>query len=151
MQKGELEKRCKDLRNELKTKEREWAGQVNKLVTANREILGKNGRYNNKVPDEKIKELFGELKFKIGQFTNKYPKQLPEALEKELDPIWEGFTPNARKFLKNCALSNLLFESYIWEWLRTTVFVQDSKVWGGDLGESLSEMMGRARGKSTHF
>ncbi|ROW05156.1 hypothetical protein VSDG_00452 [Cytospora chrysosperma] len=146
-QKAELEKRCKDLRSELNTKESEWAEQVNKLVTANREILGKHGRYNNKVPDEKIKELFDELKFKIGQFTNTYPKQLPEALEKELDPIWEGFSPNARKFLKNCVLSNLLIESYIWEWLRTTVFVQNSKVWGGNLGGSLSEMLGRAQEK----
>ncbi|ROW09512.1 hypothetical protein VMCG_02171 [Cytospora schulzeri] len=146
-EKADLELTCGKLREEFNTKEVEWNEQKDQMVLKLRELGGKNHRYTNKVPDDKIRELFGGLKFKIRQFIDNRLGQLPETVNQKLEPVWEEFTPNAREFLQSCVLHNLMIESYIWEWLRRTVFAPDSEVWAGELGKSFSQVFVMAQKK----
>lgn len=126
---------------------REWNAQKTDLLAKLHDNRGQNNRYAEKVPDEKIKEMLKGLGFNIGQFIDKYLQGIPDTTDQELGPIWRKLTPNAHNFLKAGILRDWIFEAYIWEWLRCTVFSPDSQLWGGELGSSFNHIFLRARGE----
>ncbi|ROW13225.1 hypothetical protein VPNG_04860 [Cytospora leucostoma] len=146
-EKSDLEAKYKALRKESKKKEIEWTEQRAKLVKNLRENRGQEHRYINKVPDDKLKEMYGNLRFQVSQFVQKYAGQLPSALagNQQLEPIWEELTPNATKFLMSGVLHVTITEAYIWEWLRRMIFVPGSKYWGGDIGALFGQVLGLAQ------
>ncbi|KAK7748772.1 hypothetical protein SLS53_000796 [Cytospora paraplurivora] len=146
-EKAALEAKYKASRQEIKTKEVEWNELNKQLVKSLRESRGQDHRYTNKVPDEKLRENYGSLRFKIGQFIQKYVGQLPDALvaDQRLESTWEALTPNATKFLMSGVLHASITEAYIWECLRRTVFAPESDYWGGDMGALFSQMLAMAQ------
>ncbi|KUI61656.1 hypothetical protein VP1G_08815 [Cytospora mali] len=143
-EKAKLEGQLKDLRQEFSTKKNEWNEQSTELVKKIRESKGRNHRYSNKVPDERVKEMVAELKFKISHFTECLGPPTNVA-DQELALVLTELMPDARIFLESGVLRDMLLQAYIWDWLRCTVFDPESKLWGGKLGRRFSQLYGRAQ------
>lgn len=148
--KSALEAKYEACREELNENKIKWGEQQAKLVKTLRKTRGQEHRYINKVPDDTLKEMYGSLQFKIDQFVQKYAGDIPNALAagQKLEPIWEELTPDATKFLTSGVLHITITEAYIWEWLRRTDFVPESKYWGGDIGALFGHVLSKAQSES---
>lgn len=103
-------------------------------------------RYNYKQPDEKIKKDFANLESNIRQFVDKYARPVLNVTDEELELVWPNWSPELRSFLGSPLLCNQVIEAYVWEYLITRIFAPGSKIWAGQLGQSMEKALCIAAG-----
>lgn len=111
--------------------------------------LQQSQRYNYKEPDEKIKKDFANLESSIRQFVDKLARPVLGVTDEELEIVWPNWSPELRNFLASPLLCNLVLEANVWECVVARIFTAGSKIWAGDLGQSMEESLRKAAGNDT--
>lgn len=119
---------------------------VTKLQNKLKAIRQHNQHYSYKEPDEKIKKDFANLESKIRQLIDNFARPVLNATDLELETVWPNWSPELRNFLASPLLCNQVLEAYVWECLVARIFTPGSKVWAGELGQSMDKSLCMAAG-----
>lgn len=145
----ELQQQYADLESRLTSREAELSEMIASLQLKLEDSHPQIQRYNFKVSDEKVKQDFSSLQFKIQQFVDKYARPVHNVTDQQLDVVWPNWSPELRSFLGSPLLCHLVFDGYVWEHLLRRIFTRWSKIWVGDLGRPLEKVLRIAEGMHT--
>lgn len=119
---------------------------VAKLLQQVQDSQGLSQRYTFKVPDEELREEWGNLQHNIRQFIDEYTRPILQPAA-QLDGRWTALSPIMPELMASSLHYAFAFEAYLWEWLCLVVFNPDSLAWAGELGRSLEELSSRIDGE----
>lgn len=134
-----LKNKNDELQENFDTKQAEWSEAKSQLLKKLQDSHGLSQKHNFKVADSVIIGDWHTLKHLIGQFVNKYTCQVANVMEREPTfSLTSCIAPETLQYLATSEFYPLMFEAYIWRWIKELVFRSNSTLWAGDLGVKFS-------------
>ncbi|KAJ0113812.1 hypothetical protein J7T55_010056 [Diaporthe amygdali] len=134
-EKSDLTEEFKVARGDFDVQKGRWNQKKHELLQKIRQANGQQKSFNNyKESDQQVQKIFGDLKFSIAQFVNRYLRSVSDAGDRELELVWYKLMPDPAKFLKSRLLYNAAFEAYIWNSILDQMTANTSNIWPGELG-----------------
>lgn len=151
-ERDDLEKQIHHLNEECEQKQEKWDKTKGKLLQQLQDSQGLSLKYNFKVSDSTVIEIWGTIKHKIGQWVDKNTSTVADVADCNMETRTrlQACSPNAFTFLASRDLSPLVFEALLWSWLDDLVFAPASTVWAGSLGRNLNQLVSQVQGSSTN-